>query len=231
MTESSYRLSCRGYRYVSCRLGGLACPARRLGLSGPVGRPQYDAHHIRWPTADIGHRRSVKLLRARRVGSPDRLWRYHPFARKPGARPRPWSGIVTVTGPGVHRDVLIGASGTHSVMVPAGSYTVTGHSPLYGGGAGLCQAAGVARVTSGHGTRAHPKLAARTRVRQGLVRVRAVPSPPVHRDRPAVPHAGSTGVAFTKPDHAGTTSAPARDVVIVRPGSEWRPYWAVIQFR
>ena len=68
--------------------------------------------------------------------------------------PRPWSGTVTVTGPGVQRDVLIGASGTYSVMVPAGSYTVTGHSPLYGSGAGLCQAAGVARVTSGHDARA-----------------------------------------------------------------------------
>jgi len=68
--------------------------------------------------------------------------------------PRPWPGTVTVTGPGVHRDVPISASGTYSVMVPAGSYTVVGHSPLYGSGAGLCQAAGVATVTSGHSTKA-----------------------------------------------------------------------------
>ncbi len=64
--------------------------------------------------------------------------------------PRPWPGTVTLTGPGVHRDIPIGASGSYSVMVPAGSYTVTGHSPLY---AGLCQAA-VATVTSGHSTKA-----------------------------------------------------------------------------
>src|SRR5258708_685151 len=68
--------------------------------------------------------------------------------------PRPWPGTVTPTRPGVHRDVPIGASGTYSVVVPAGRYTVVGHSPLYGSGAGLCQATGVATVTSGHATKA-----------------------------------------------------------------------------
>ena len=71
----------------------------------------------------------------------------------PGS-PRPWPGTVTLTGPGVHRDVAVGASGTYSVMVPAGRYTVAGHSPAYDSGAGLCQAAGVATVTSGHSTKA-----------------------------------------------------------------------------
>ncbi len=68
--------------------------------------------------------------------------------------PRPWPGTVTVTGPGVHRDVPVGASATYSVTVPAGRYTLVGHSPLYGSGAGLCQAAGVAMVTSGRTTKA-----------------------------------------------------------------------------
>jgi len=68
--------------------------------------------------------------------------------------PRPWPGTVTVTGPGVHRDVPVGASGSYSVMVPAGKYTVVGHSPLYQSGTGLCQAAGVATATSGHSTKA-----------------------------------------------------------------------------
>jgi hypothetical protein len=71
----------------------------------------------------------------------------------PGS-PRPWPGTVTLTGPGVHRDVPVGASGTYSVVVPAGSYTVVGHSPLYESGAGLCQATGTATVTTGHTTRA-----------------------------------------------------------------------------
>jgi hypothetical protein len=31
---------------------------------------------------------------------------------------------------------------------------LVGHSPLYGSGTGLCQAAGVAMVTSGHTTKA-----------------------------------------------------------------------------
>jgi hypothetical protein len=68
--------------------------------------------------------------------------------------PRPWPGTVILTGPGVHRDMPVGASGTFSVMVPAGRYTVVGHSPLYGSGAGLCRAAGIVTVTSGHTTRA-----------------------------------------------------------------------------
>ena len=68
--------------------------------------------------------------------------------------PRPWPGTVTLTGPGVHRDVSVGPSGTYSITVPAGHYTVTGHSPLFGSGAYQCQAMGVVTVTSGHTTRA-----------------------------------------------------------------------------
>jgi hypothetical protein len=68
--------------------------------------------------------------------------------------PRPWPGTVTLTGPGVHRAVPVGASGTYSVMVPAGRYTVVGHGPLYGSGTGPCRAAGVATVTSRYTTKA-----------------------------------------------------------------------------
>lgn len=68
--------------------------------------------------------------------------------------PRPWPGTVTVTGPGVHRDIPVGASGSYSVTIPAGRYTITGHSPLYGSGTYLCRATGVATVTSGHTTKA-----------------------------------------------------------------------------
>ena len=68
--------------------------------------------------------------------------------------PRPWPGTVTLTGPGVHRDILVGASGSFSVLVPAGTYTVAGRSPRYGSGAGVCRAAGPATVTTGHRTRA-----------------------------------------------------------------------------
>jgi hypothetical protein len=71
----------------------------------------------------------------------------------PGA-PRPWPGTVTLTGPGVHRDVQVGASGSFSVLVPAGTYTVAGRSPRYGSGAGVCRAAGPATVITGHRTRA-----------------------------------------------------------------------------
>ena len=61
--------------------------------------------------------------------------------------PRPWPGTVTLTGPGIRRDIPVGASGSYSVMVSPGTYTVTGHSPLYGSGAVLCRAAGAAAVT------------------------------------------------------------------------------------
>ena len=71
----------------------------------------------------------------------------------PGA-PRPWPGIVTLTGPGVHRDIQVGVNGSFSVLVPAGTYTVAGRSPRYGSGAGWCRAAGPATVTTGHRTRA-----------------------------------------------------------------------------
>ena len=71
----------------------------------------------------------------------------------PGA-PRPWPGTVTLTGPGVHRDIQVGVDGGFSVLVPAGTYTVSGRSPRYGSGAGVCRAAGAATVTTGHRTRA-----------------------------------------------------------------------------
>jgi hypothetical protein len=59
-----------------------------------------------------------------------------------------------LTGPGVHRDIQVGVSGSFSVLVPAGTYTVAGRSPRYGSGAGVCRAAGPATVTTGHRTRA-----------------------------------------------------------------------------
>jgi hypothetical protein len=71
----------------------------------------------------------------------------------PGA-PRPWPGTVTLTGPGVHRAIRVGAGGGYSVLVPAGTYAVAGRSPLYQDGAGACRAAGPVMVTSGHRTRA-----------------------------------------------------------------------------
>ena len=72
----------------------------------------------------------------------------------PGA-PRSWPGTVTVTGGlGVHRDIQVGANGRFSALVPAGTYTVAGRSPLYQSGTGVCRAAGTVTVTSGHRTQA-----------------------------------------------------------------------------
>jgi hypothetical protein len=71
----------------------------------------------------------------------------------PGA-PRPWSGTVTLIGPYFHRDIQVGADGVFSVFVPPGTYTVTGRSPLYQSGTGVCRAAGATTVSGGHRTQA-----------------------------------------------------------------------------
>jgi hypothetical protein len=71
----------------------------------------------------------------------------------PGLR-RPWPGTVVVTGRGVHLDISVGSGGTFSVTVPAGRYTVVGHSPLYGSGKYLCQATRAVTVQSGHSSKA-----------------------------------------------------------------------------
>lgn len=71
----------------------------------------------------------------------------------PGA-PRPWPGTVTLTGPGVHLAIGVGADGRYSVRVPAGIYAVAGRSPLYQDGAAACRAAGPVTVASGHRTEA-----------------------------------------------------------------------------
>ena len=68
--------------------------------------------------------------------------------------PRPWPGTVTVVGPGIHLDVAVSADGAFSFRVPAGRYTVTGHSPNYGSDAYPCQAEGAVTVTRGHTTKA-----------------------------------------------------------------------------
>ena len=68
--------------------------------------------------------------------------------------PRPWPGTVTLTGPGVHLAIGVGAGGRYSVRVPAGTYAVAGRSPLYQDGTRACRATGPVTVASGHRTEA-----------------------------------------------------------------------------
>ena len=42
----------------------------------------------------------------------------------------PVAGSVTVMGNGFHRDVKVGPDGVYSVSIPAGHYTIVGHSPF-----------------------------------------------------------------------------------------------------
>jgi hypothetical protein len=68
----------------------------------------------------------------------------------PGS-PSPVAGAVTVTGGGVHLDVKVGLDGAYSVSLPAGRYTVVGHSPSVTaeGAAMPCPGRKEARVTPG----------------------------------------------------------------------------------
>lgn len=50
------------------------------------------------------------------------------------------SGVVT-------RRIAVGADGRFDVDVPAGDYSVTGHSPLYGGGSYTCGTSTIKNVT------------------------------------------------------------------------------------
>jgi hypothetical protein len=51
---------------------------------------------------------------------------------------QPVDGSVTIEGP-VDRTIDVGSDGTFSIWVPPGRYSLTGHSPLYGGGEYLCR--------------------------------------------------------------------------------------------
>ena len=68
---------------------------------------------------------------------------------------KPWPGTVTVTGPGYHRDVSVGADGAYSVVVPPGRYVVVGHSPYLTDNdvTATCPAPQDAQVAAGHTTK------------------------------------------------------------------------------
>jgi hypothetical protein len=64
--------------------------------------------------------------------------------------PRPLVGTVSIHGArGTTITAKTGSDGRFSVRVAAGSYTVTGRSPLYQGGKANCTASGSITVTGG----------------------------------------------------------------------------------
>jgi hypothetical protein len=70
----------------------------------------------------------------------------------PVARVMHWPGSIHVQGP-VHMDVATDAGGHFRLRVPPGRYVLTGHSPQYGDGHYLCQAAVPLIVTKGRPVR------------------------------------------------------------------------------
>jgi hypothetical protein len=60
-----------------------------------------------------------------------------------------WAGTVTVSGGDFRRDISVAADGVYSVTLPAGRYTVVGHSPSFGDGRMSCVASGDTQVTAG----------------------------------------------------------------------------------
>ena len=68
----------------------------------------------------------------------------------PGVGPRALSGQITLHGSSGHiTGITVGANGRFSVPVPVGTYTVSGQSPQYEGGTGVCRASGPVIVTEG----------------------------------------------------------------------------------
>ena len=68
----------------------------------------------------------------------------------PGGGPRALRGQVTLHGPSGHiTGITVGANGRFSVPATVGSYTVSGQSPQYEGGTGVCRASGPVVVTKG----------------------------------------------------------------------------------
>jgi hypothetical protein len=66
----------------------------------------------------------------------------------PGDGPRALGGQVTLHGSSGHIvGITVGATGRFSLPVPVGTYTVSGQSPQYEGGAGVCRASGPVVVT------------------------------------------------------------------------------------
>jgi hypothetical protein len=66
----------------------------------------------------------------------------------PPGLPRPLPGTIYVSG-SEHLQVTVGSDGTYSLVVPEGTYTVSGRSPLYQGGQLLCRAPSQVTVRDG----------------------------------------------------------------------------------
>jgi hypothetical protein len=63
---------------------------------------------------------------------------------------RALSGQITLNGSGGHiTGITVGATGRFSVPVPVGTFTVSGRSPQYEGGAGVCHASAPVTVSKG----------------------------------------------------------------------------------
>jgi hypothetical protein len=58
----------------------------------------------------------------------------------PGGR-QAWAGTVTVSSPGVRRDIAVAADGAYSVSLVPGRYTVVGRSPRFDDGRQPCRPA------------------------------------------------------------------------------------------
>jgi hypothetical protein len=60
-----------------------------------------------------------------------------------------WPGTVTVSGPGLKRDIPVAADGAYSMTLAPGRYVVVGHSPRLDDGKTACQAANDSPVSAG----------------------------------------------------------------------------------
>jgi hypothetical protein len=68
---------------------------------------------------------------------------------------RPLAGSVVAEGPGGRHLVAVGSNGHYLVTLSPGTYLVSGNSPLYEGGKGLCTAPAKVAIAQGRTSKAN----------------------------------------------------------------------------
>lgn len=72
-----------------------------------------------------------------------------PVVRGATPSPRPLAGKVVASGPAGAYTATVGADGSYTLQLPPGTYSVTGTSPSFNGGTGICRADGTVTVVIG----------------------------------------------------------------------------------
>ena len=72
-----------------------------------------------------------------------------PVVRGATPSPRPLAGKVVATGSAGSYTATVGPDGRYTMQLPPGTYSVTGTSPSYNGGTGICRTDGTVTIVLG----------------------------------------------------------------------------------